>query len=858
MHPPGNHPSRSRALSCLPFAIAPLVALAACGGSSHARPDGGAVVTTASCSYVPLVPTARAGGTVTAAPLMAGAAERVLDVPVGTALGGYTDRALTPKGVVDARKVDLPGVFNPSIGIEAAPRVKAIALTAGDETVVIVKADMIFVYEGMLFDLEQRLGPDFAGKVILAASHSHSAWAQYTGHGPLKLDAGPLRQLVYDRFLDAFEQTARDALAARRPAKIGFFFDGNFDPMGVIHHDGRPENDSLPGGMRADDHFFLIRLDGTDGTPIAAVPIFGEHGTLNGSDNPVASSDAPGALERVLEEQFDSQVVVMHLQGAGGDAAPTAHGGIDCTVKPGNPDDPCLAWAVEEGHGRAAEPTLMAAWQAAGAQMQDTIPLEMLTRSVETGPFPQTFTIRGGALAYAPFDPSRKPDGVVYNPDGSLASPIDEFDAPVGAALCQSKDAMFGAAAIPGTAGLLPYGSCAKLDALAPIVGSMYQLDLGADATHPVCETTRTTISALRIGDYLIGTMPGELTVLLSDYLRSKSPSPPDHTILLGYAQGHVGYLLRPEDWMLGGDEPSITYWGPLEAEHIAEQLLQLMPLALTPQREDATTGGTTRVATATTTDQLAIDDPAPMAGTVPATVPPDLWARAGRPAQAQPDATVPRVAGLATFVWLGDDPKVQTPHVTLEAETAPGSGTYAPVTRRSGRPVDDAEILVAYTPEPLQRSGPQTHAWIAEWQAVPWLGEVGLDTLDDRGGVPLGNYRFHVDGKGWSLDSQPFQVVPGGLVATAKRTGGAIDVTVDWSAPRGWRLMDMDLPSNQPVPVRNQAVTVVMYDAGGSKVSTVTAPTDNDGGLGLGNNLNAITVQVTDRFGNTATAPIQ
>ena len=51
---------------------------------------------------------------------------------------------------------------------------------------------------------------------------------------------------------------------------------------------------------------------------------------------------------------------------------------------------------------------------------------------------------------------------------------------------------------------------------------------------------------------------------------------------------------------------------------------------------------------------------------------------------------------------------------------------------------------------------------WVAEWQAVPWLGEPSLDSLDDRGGVPLGNYRFHVEGNGWTLDSQPFAVVAG------------------------------------------------------------------------------------------------
>src|SRR5258708_1757515 len=157
-----------------------LAVLAACGN----KPPPGNGITTDRCVYEPLVPTAHAGAPVQSASLMPGGAERVPDVPMGRARGGYPARAgsLGSAGVTDTRKIKLAGVFTPSIGVTAAPRVKAVALTAGDETVVIAKVDMIFVYEGMLFDLEQRLGPEFAGKVILASSHSHSAWAQYTGH----------------------------------------------------------------------------------------------------------------------------------------------------------------------------------------------------------------------------------------------------------------------------------------------------------------------------------------------------------------------------------------------------------------------------------------------------------------------------------------------------------------------------------------------------------------------------------------------------------------------------------------------------------------------------------------------------
>jgi neutral ceramidase len=831
------------------------VVAAACGDDAPTPPTTN--VTTERCGYLPLAPTARAGGTVAAGPLMAGAADHVLHIPVGTALGGYTGRAAVFGGGdnVDTRKIALSGAFNPSIGVTAAPRVKALALSAGGETVVLLKADMIFAYEGLVFDLEQRLGPDFAGKVLLATSHSHSAWAQFTAHGPLKLGAGQRRDLVYRRFLDGFEAAAREALASLVPARIGVFASGQFDPQDLVNRDRRGENDGLPGGGRGEDHLYLLRVDTAAGAPIAIVPIFGQHPTLNDQDNPLASADASGALERAMEEQFDARVVVMHLQSAGGDTSAVGHGRLDCGNAPGNAGDPCFSWTAEEGHGIHARLQLMEAWTQAGAAMRDSIELEMVTRSIETGPFPETFAIRGGALRYAAFDGETAPDGVVFDGD-QLASPIDEYNAPVGAALCEGASPMFPGAAIAGTDGIKPYGSCLRLDLAAPILGPIFEVDFGVDETHPVCETTRTTISALRIGEYVLGTLPGEVTSLLAGLVRERSPLG-EKTIVVGYAQGHVGYMLRPEDWVLGGYEPSVTFWGPLEAEYIAERLLDLLPLAMTAEREDGAAGGATRVAVPPMEDNLPIDRPAPMAGTVPAAVPPVTWARTGTPAQAQPAAQIPRVAGLATFVWIGDDPQVQTPRVTLEREVSPG-GAFAPVVRRSGRVVDDAEIVLAYTPSPLVRSGPQTHVWVAEWQAVPWVGAPGLGELDARAGVPLGRYRFHVEGDGWTLDSQPFEVVAGGVTLDGvARAGGNIGAAVKLHAPKGWRLLDLALASNQPVPVRGQQVTVVLRDASGATLSTGQVTTDGNGVVQVPDDPAARSVRITDRFGNEVTASI-
>ena len=846
------------------LASAFVIALVACGGDDGPtqQPDAGSSVTTDHCTFEPVAANAAAGTSAAAAPLSAGAAEVPLDVPVGTALGGYTGRGafLGMAQAVDNREIPLAGGFFPSVGVETRPMAKALALRAGGDTVVWIKVDAIFAYEGFVFDLEQRLGPEYRGKIILSTSHSHAAWAQYTAHSPLKVGASERRKIVGDRWLAGCEAAARAAIAALQPAKLGVFTDTHFDPTDAITHDRRGENDQLPGGNRKDDRLHLIRVDAMNGDPIAVVPIFGMHGTIGGEDNPLASTDAPGAIERFLEEQFDRPVVVMHVQSAGADVSPSGHGAVDCNVHPGNPSDPCFNYLQAEGNGRAAVPILMAAWTAAGTSMQSSIALSMVTRSIELGPKPDTFAIRGGALRYAPFDLTRDADRTIYAGGGALASPIDEYNAPVGAALCEGDSAMFPAAAMPNTEGLPVYGSCVRLDIAGPVIGQLLRLDISdISENHPACQTTRTTISALRLGDYLIATMPGELSVLLADKLRAASPVDSAHTIAVGYSQGHVGYMLTPEDWLLGGYEPSVTFWGPLEAEYVVERSAELMPLAMMPMRMDAGATGKDRVVPPAVVDDFPIDAPATRRGTVPAAVPDDLWMRSGHPATAQPPATVPRVTGLATFVWYGDDSATRTPVVTLQREVGPA---WAPVTRRSGRAVSDGDLLLYYAPVPLIRAGaPQDHVWAVEWQPVPWTGSGGaLDDLEHRGAVPLGNYRFHVEGDGWTLDSQPFAVVPAPLTVTATRAGDVVTVDVAVQASRGFRLLDLTNASNRPVPLRNNPIRIAVRNAGGAEIGAATVTTDGNGHATAtipGIAATAATAGVTDRDGNTGDDPL-
>ncbi|MEI8259116.1 MAG: neutral/alkaline non-lysosomal ceramidase N-terminal domain-containing protein, partial [Deltaproteobacteria bacterium] len=239
-------------------------------------------VPTTNCVYEPVPATARAGGTVTAGDVTAGAAEARLDLPVGTAMGGYSGRAdfMGGDSRVDERVVEQSAAFRPSVGVETAQMVRAIAITAGEETVVIVKVDLTLADDGITFAIAERLGPEFAGKVIFLTSHTHGGMSQYSADTRLALGLSVFRRAVFDRVVNTAVTVAQQALAQRVPARVGVSHDAAFDPADTVSHDRRTENDDLPGGAhRKDNDLFVLRVDAMNGDPIAMMAVFGVHGT---------------------------------------------------------------------------------------------------------------------------------------------------------------------------------------------------------------------------------------------------------------------------------------------------------------------------------------------------------------------------------------------------------------------------------------------------------------------------------------------------------------------------------------------------------------------------------------------------
>lgn len=796
------------------------------------------------CEYEAAPVPSGVGQVITAGAVLAGVGEAELDLPVGTPMGGYTARMQILGGQApDNRNSPHAKAFVPSAGLQTRPLVKAIYLKAGAEPVLVVKVDVCVAFDRLVYDLEKELSSrglmPARGRVIVATSHTHAGYGTFQGAFHLALGFDLFQEEQYQRMLKSLVAAADTAIKDAGPARIGAGIWDRWDAADEIYSDRRREDDELKGpdgkriGQHKEQRLLLLRidraLDADKSEPLALLTSFPMHGTVSDSDNPLVSVESTGHVELALEERFDKKVMVMHVQGPAGDASPRGRWGITnvCDDK----KNLCTNFARMESIGQLAAPRIASLF--ASIPTAKEAALEVVTRTVRNG---RDITVRGD-MSYAPYQAGREIDNspsAIFNPDGTARSPITQFNVPVGAALCGDKTAQLPADPIPGAKGP-PYGSCVEMSSASDLIATFLQVK---KPVQPTCEITRTTLSALRLGglpvlrrkpgampmdppvdappvsdSLLLLTLPGEPVSLLAETLAKRSPAGADRTFVVGYAQGHIGYLLGVENWLLGGYEPSINVYGPLEGEWLMERSLDLAKLAFSPERDDAEASGPAspgggrfdRLAFQTATPAVVPIAKTGKAGTVPSTIPAGLFVRTRTtpPTKAQPEASIARVSGRATFVFYGGDPEEDTPLVTLEREEMPG--VFAEVKTRSGRVLGSRgrDVLLTYTPQPVNAEpGKATgHLWAVEWQAVGWdrKDKQGVDVALE---APLGRYRFtargKAEGKAYTLSSQPFEVAADSAVRVkASRALSRLTITPVYPVGDGFRLLRLDSASD-------------------------------------------------------------
>ena len=888
-------PSR---LLAVPVALAAVLAACAVPAPSDAPDMTDSPPAADACSYETAPEPSVVGQVILPGQVHAGMAEARIDLPVGTPLGGFTSRMKALGGrAPDGRRSPHAKAFVPSAGVQTTPLVRALYLQAGSEPTILVKADLCVAFDRLVFDLEKELTAagmqNARGRVIFTSSHTHAGPGTFQGTFHLSLGFDLFQEEQYQRLLKSAAQAVLEAKKSARPAKLGAGIWDGWDRADDIYGDRRSEDDDLPGpdgkpvGKHKEQRLLLLRIDDEANQPLALVTSFPMHGTVGGGDNPLLSTDATGHVELALEDRFDRPVTVMHIQGPAGDASPQGRGGLArCDEK----TTLCENFARMESIGELAAPRILDLWQS--VKTTSTAALEVVTRSVRNG---REVSVRSG-LTYTPYDPKLEVDSspsAIFSADGSALGPISQFNVPVAAGLCGNKKPALPVDGINGAKGT-PYASCAELGAAQKFIAAILKVP---EPPLPTCETTRTTLSALRLSGIpllvrsqsgggapsdekldsetlLLATLPGEPVSLLADALRRRSPAGADRTFVVGYAQGHVGYLLGVENWLHGGYEPSINIFGPLEGEWLMERSLDLLRLAVTPERDDAEAPGVGGPMNGARFDRLKFEPRIPQtvklavssqAGQVPTSIPRDLFVRtrSSLPTQAQPAAQIPRLSGRAQFVFFGGDPEEDLPQISLEREMMPDSGLFSEVRSRSGRVVGSRgrDILLTYTPSPVEvePGKSQAHYWAAEWQAVGWATSAAAG-IGAAASVPLGRYRLTAvgksGGKSYRVSSQPFVVTAdSALQVSGSRSGTKISAQAIYPVGAGFRLLRLSGPSDGNIPA-GTGLQVVLKSRKDGRSETLS-PSISDGNFVVDATVDVsagVIVGVEDVAGNRGT----
>lgn len=293
-----------------------------------------------------------------------------------------------------------------------------------------------------------------------------------------------------------------------------------------------------------------------------------------------------------------------------------------------------------------------------------------------------------------------------------------------------------------------------------------------------------TRVTALRIGEAALLAQPGEPLAEYGLQLLEASPFGADNTFIWGYSQDHIGYLLpdSKEDWLLGGTEGTTTFWGWKLGARLVDVNLDLMA---------ALAGAAPAPA-----DELEVDYTSRPYVPVAAT----LSARPGR-AVTKP-AAIERFA-TTTFTFEGGDPVIDLPTVTVERLV--GKDKWLAMRRSNGEIINTPyETHLAY------RLVSGAHQWTVTFEAPKdWKA---------------GTFRFSIEGVAataggttpYALSSAPFEVAPSPSLEISEvvRSGDVVEATLAYTPrPDNYRLLDAEVPSDRPAPVRQGAVTFVTAD---------------------------------------------
>lgn len=218
------------------------------------------------------------------AALMGGGSKVDITPAVGTPLAGYAKR----RG-------------KPSTGIRDPLYTRVLALSDGDDTVLLISSDLLVFPQPLAQRIVQDLSTRFKlpqASIFLIATHTHSG-AGSIGHGFLDEQVfGPYRADVVEGIVARIRWAAQQALEHREPIRFGF---GQTQVLDLI------ENRMVAGGW-VDPTVSVFLIESAQGSPIGILVNGGARPAVLDPRDLRMSADYPGALTSLLEKHYPGAV----------------------------------------------------------------------------------------------------------------------------------------------------------------------------------------------------------------------------------------------------------------------------------------------------------------------------------------------------------------------------------------------------------------------------------------------------------------------------------------------------------------------------------------------------------------------
>ena len=414
--------------------------------------------------------------------------------------------------------------------------VKSLVLKDGDTVAVLITVDAVSIggighirdsYLGLVREsLERSLGIP-PQHVFVNASHCHGVVCQDVAERTVAAVQDAWKNMIPVKAGTGVGQEVR--IMENRRLRL---LDGS--EADVRRAYSMPWDDEVAGIGPVDPEIGLVRLDRHDGTPLAAIYNFACH-PIHGVPSGLSSADFPGFASTVIEENLGHGAMAFFVQGCAGDINPVTYKDVS-TPHDSEPFGNMLGLNVLRGLRTVETTEAGAVLRVVNQSLEIPRATDFETRilSLEAEQAKLLKSLQATNLNFKTFVPlylqhTLNPDHPGYYSHRYL---LDKANGRQDMAKLDAEN----------RAGLKAYEQNIRtMEKLTKLQTNLEMLKMHQKQTLDAKSKTLTVeVGGLRIGEFVMVTFPGELTVQIG--LNIKQASPHRFTFVAGYTNGYIYY----------------------------------------------------------------------------------------------------------------------------------------------------------------------------------------------------------------------------------------------------------------------------------------------------------------------------